>query len=211
MKTLIFSGGRPPSSSLLKSELKDSDMLIGVDSGGNFLRDQNIIPDYLVGDFDSINKDNLEYFKVNGCNIYEYPKDKDFTDTEIALELAFKLKSDTITFLGCTGSRIDHIMGNLGLLRKCMENEIFGAIKDDHNSIMITKTPIKISGKRGTIFSVQAYCNEINDLTIIGAKFPLNNHKLRMGDPITISNEFLDEDVEIRFSDGVIMIIYPKD
>ncbi|MGE5629362.1 MAG: thiamine diphosphokinase [Solirubrobacterales bacterium] len=211
MKTVILSGGKPPSLGLLKSELKECDILIGVDSGGNFLRDQGIIPDYLVGDFDSINKENIEYFKLNGSNIYEYPKDKDFTDTELALELAVKLRSDSIVFLGCTGSRIDHIMGNLGLLRKCIEKEIKGFIKDDHNFIMLSKKPLKLSGNKGKLFSVQAYCNEINNLTITGAKFPLHNHKLNLGDPITISNEFLEEYVHIDFSDGIIMIIYPRD
>jgi thiamine pyrophosphokinase len=211
MKAVIFSGGRAPSLSLLKLELEDADLLIGVDSGGNYLRDNDIIPDYLVGDFDSINPVTLEYFKNSSCTVHEYPRDKDFTDTELALELAVKLNSDTIAFLGCTGTRLDHVIGNLGLLRTCLEKDVNGYIKDDHNSIMLSKTPLKISGKKGSTFSVQAFCDTVNNLSIKGAKYPLYDHKLRIGDPLTISNEFLDEDVEIYFSDGLLMILYTKD
>mgnify|MGYP000910997978 CR=1 FL=1 len=211
MKAVIFSGGRAPSLSLVKSELEDADVLIAVDSGGNYLRDNGIIPDFLVGDFDSINPVTLEFFRNSSCKVHEYPKDKDFTDTELALELAVKLNSDTIIFLGCTGTRLDHVIGNLGLLRTCIEMEISGYIKDDHNIIMLSKAPLKLTGKRGSTFSVQAFCDTVNNLSIKGAKYPLYDHKLILGDPLTISNEFLDEEVEIYFTDGLLMVLYSRD
>lgn len=211
MKIVIFSGGKAPSLNLLKKEIKDADILIAVDSGGNFLRDNGITPNYLVGDFDSINRETLDFFKHSKSIICEYPKDKDFTDTELALELALKLKTDNITFLGCTGTRIDHIIGNIGLLRTCLENNVLGKIKDDNNTIFLSEKPIRISGKKGTNFSLQAFCSEVTNLTIKGAKYPLKNHKLKIGDPITISNEFLDQDVDILFTDGLLMILYSWD
>jgi len=211
MKTVIVSGGKAPSLNLLKNELKDAQTLIGVDSGGNYLKDCDIIPDFLVGDFDSINKTTLEYFKNSKCEVIEYPRDKDFTDTELALQLALELKSDAILLLGCTGTRIDHIIGNLGLLRACVEQGIQAFIKDDNNSIMLTDKPIKINAKPGTTFSLQAFSETVSNLTIKGSKFPLNNHELKIGDPLTISNQFLEEDVEIYFSQGLLMILYCRD
>jgi thiamine pyrophosphokinase len=211
MKTVIISGGKAPSLLLLKNELKDADILICADSGGNFLKDSDIIPDYLVGDFDSINDVTLEHFKNSGCKVLEYPKDKDFTDTELALELAVKVKSDSIVLLGCTGTRIDHMIGNLGLLRTCISEGIEAFIKDDNNSIMLADKSLKIKGKPGSTFSVQAFSEAVANLTIKGAKYTLDNHKLRIGDPRTISNQFLNEEVSLDFSSGLLMVLYCND
>jgi thiamine pyrophosphokinase len=211
MKTVIVSGGKAPSQDLLESELEDATALICVDSGGNCLKELGIEPDYLVGDFDSIKPEAFEYIKGTKCKIIEYPKDKDFTDTELALELAMRLDSNSIVFLGTTGTRLDHVMGNLGLLRVCVQNGIDAFIKDENNSIMMTNKPITLKAEPGTTFSIQAFSETVEDLTIRDARYPLTGYKLKIGDPLTISNRFLDKDVDIDFSSGLLMVMYSRD
>ena len=211
MKTVIVSGGSPPSFSLLQNELKSADTLICVDSGGDFLMKCNIVPDYLIGDFDSINTNSLEYFKDSKCKVMKYPKDKDFTDSQLALELALKLNSKSIILLGCTGTRIDHVLGNLGLLKTCLLKKVEAFIKDDNNTIMLTDKPIKIFGEPGSTFSVQAFSQAVTDLTIVGSKYPLKNHKLSLGDPLTISNQFLKNEVSVEFTSGLLMVLFSRD
>ncbi|MHC1721268.1 MAG: thiamine diphosphokinase [Clostridiaceae bacterium] len=211
MKTVILSGGKAPSLKLLESELRDASNLIGVDSGGNFLRESGIVPDYLVGDFDSIEIESLEYFKDTKCRILEYPKDKDFTDTELALELAVRLESNQIVFLGSTGTRLDHVLGNMGLLKTCVKNGIEAFIKDENNSIMMTDKPLTINAEPGTTFSLQAFSGAVENLTLSNARYPLNNYKLEIGDPLTISNKFLENTVDIMFTKGLLMIMYSRD
>jgi thiamine pyrophosphokinase len=211
MKTIILSGGKAPSRELLERELEDATALICVDSGGNCLWEMGIEPDYLVGDFDSIKQEAMDYIKRTKCRILEYPKDKDFTDTELALELAMRLDSNSIVFLGSTGTRLDHVMGNLGLLRACVQNGIDAYLKDDNNSITMTDKPLKLKAEPGTTFSLQAFSGTVENLTIRGARFPLNDYRLRTGDPLTISNRFLDEDVEVEFTDGLLMVMFSRD
>jgi len=211
MKTVIVSGGRAPSRELLEKELEDATALICVDSGGNCLMELGIEPDYLVGDFDSIRREALDYIRGTKCSILEYPKDKDFTDTELALELAMRLDSNSIVFLGSTGTRLDHVIGNLGLLRACVQNGIDAFLKDDNNSIMITDKPLTLKAEPGTTFSLQAFGGTVENLTIIGARFPLSGYRLEIGDPLTISNRFLDSDVEVEFTEGLLMVMYSRD
>lgn len=212
MKIVIVSGGKPPSYSLVTKELQDSSFLICADSGGNCLYKYNIIPDYLMGDFDSINEDAMSFFlKENKCNVERYPSDKDFTDTELVFNKALELGAKEIIFLGCTGTRIDHLMGNIGILIKCLDSNIKGCIKDDNNCIEITNKSVKIRENYGTTFSLQAYSNVVKNLTIKGAKYELVNYDLAVGDARTISNQFLYEEVEITFDEGVILIFYSKD
>lgn len=211
MKVIIISGGNPPSKELLTSEITEGAFLIAADSGANCLYDYNIEPDLLLGDFDSIDIEVLDYFKKCNCTIDIYPTEKDFTDTEIAVKKALFMKPNEIVFLGCTGSRVDHLLGNIGMLKICLENGVNAFIKDENNSIRLTNASTSLKGTVGQIFSVQSYGNEIIGLTIEGAKYPLNNYNLQIGESITISNEFARSEVKLKFKSGILLIILPLD
>ncbi|WP_138203306.1 thiamine diphosphokinase [Haloimpatiens lingqiaonensis] len=211
MNILIISGGTPPSRELLKKEVEKSDYIICADSGANCLYKNDICPDMLLGDFDSIKSETLEAFKKSNCKITTFPAEKDFTDSEMAIEEAINLGGDNLTFLGFTGTRIDHMLGNLGLLNKCLNKNVKAVMKDDNNEIYIYDKSFKIKGENKSIFSLQAYCDEVKNLTIQGGKYPLVNYNLKLGDSRTISNEFLNEEVSITFSSGKLLAILSKD
>ena len=63
MKALIVSGGEKPSQDLLKSLIKECDLIIGADKGCDSLFESGTIPKFIVGDFDSANIDNVNYLK----------------------------------------------------------------------------------------------------------------------------------------------------
>lgn len=212
MKVIIVSGGNCPSFSLLQSEFKKCDMLICADSGGDCLYSYRFMPDYLIGDMDSINEKALNFFlQSNTCRVEKYPKDKDFTDTQLALNKAISIGAHEIVLLGCTGSRLDHVLGNLGLLKTCLNHNIKAVIKDDNNEIFLTDKSIKLEGSCGKYFSVQAFETVIRNLSITGGKFDLSGYDLAPGDPLTISNEFTEETVHISFKNGLLLIMYCKD
>jgi len=211
MKIVIVSGGMPPSKVLLLKELQGSSYLVCADSGANCLFNYGVVPHYLMGDFDSINKDVYKYFLQKECNIETFKKDKDYTDTKLALLKAIELGASEIVFLGCTGNRIDHTLGNLGFLKECLKLNIKATLKDDKNSAEISDVPLTIQGKTGEYFSLLAYSDCVKDLTLRGGKFELIDYDLKIGDSLTISNEFLDNKVEINFTSGELLIIYSKD
>ncbi|MCH3964033.1 MAG: thiamine diphosphokinase [Clostridium sp.] len=211
MKVTIVSGGNAPSQALLENELSSSSFLICADGGGNCLYKYNIKPDYLMGDFDSISAEALKFFKSSGSVISEYPAKKNFTDTEAVFSKAVELNADEITFLGCTGSRLDHFMGSMGMLKKSLEHGIRAYIKDENNSIEILDKSSIIKGKRGELFSLYAYCDIVENLNIIGAKYKLNNYNLTLGDSRTVSNEFLDGEVSVSFKSGLILLFRSRD
>ncbi len=211
MKVIIISGGNPPSKELLIKEITEDSFLIGADSGANCLYCYNIKPDLLVGDFDSIDENVLDYFKKNNCIIDVYPTEKDFTDTEIAVRKAISMKPNEIVLLGCTGSRVDHLLGNIGMLKICLVNSINACIKDGNNNIRLIDSSTSLDGVVGETFSVQSYGDEIIGLTIEGAKYPLDNYNLKIGQSISISNEFAGPRVELKFKSGTLMIILASD
>ncbi|GAA0176945.1 thiamine diphosphokinase [Clostridium sediminicola] len=211
MRVTIVSGGFKPSRFLLKDQIKKSDVVICADSGANCFFEYKLTPNYLLGDFDSIEKNILDFFKNEKCIVEKFPPEKDFTDTELALSKAIELGAKEIVFLGCTGSRMDHFFGNLALLYKCMKNSIKASIKDDNNKIFLTCKNVSLSGNYGEYFSVMPFSEMVGNLSILGAKYELVDYDLKKGDALTVSNEFIDNTVTISFSSGILIVFYSQD
>lgn len=91
--------------------------LIGVDRGLCWLYENGIVPTQIVGDFDSIDPEVLAYYRSETeIPIREFKPEKDASDTEIGLRLALELGCDDIILLGATGTRVDHLWGNVQTL-----------------------------------------------------------------------------------------------
>lgn len=211
MKAVIVSGGTPPSKELLTQELADSSLLICADSGANCLYSYNAVPNILIGDFDSIDSKVFDHFIKSGCSVEKFSKEKDSTDSEICLDKAMEMGASEIVLLGSTGGRLDHTLGNIGLLKKGLQLNINMYLKDENNSVTMINRPYKITGKKGEYISFLAYSDLVEGLSIKGAKYPLENYNLALGDSLTVSNEFLKESIDIFFKRGILLIIKSKD
>lgn len=208
MKAIIVAGGTPPSKKLITKEITKDTIIIAADSGANCLWRYKITPNYLIGDFDSIDHKILNYWRYKNVTVESYPTDKDFTDTQLALKKALKLKVKKITFLGCLGgTRIDHLLGVIGLLTECANLNIDASLQDDYQTITLLKKSITVHGKVGQMFSLQAYGSTVKHLSISGSKYFLKNYSLKMGDALTLSNEFLNKKVRISFKSGRLLLI----
>ncbi len=209
-KVIIVSGGKKPSLSLYNSLYDTSCKIIAADSGAEFFKENGILPDVLLGDFDSIKEETLSYFEKK-IEVIRYDTVKDFTDTEAALEEALKDNPDEIVLLGCTGNRLDHFIGNLSLLEKAMRNGIKAYIMDDHNKIFMMDESGTIENDFGDYISFQAFRGPVRGFGVEGAKYPLRDYELVLGDSMNVSNEFMKKDITVTFSEGIMMVFMTKD
>lgn len=208
MKAIILAGGTPPSKKLLKKEITSKSTIIAADSGADCLWKYKITPDYLIGDFDSINNQALHFWIDKNIPIERHPQNKDMTDSQLALKKATALNIKEIVFLGCLGGkRVDHLLGAFGLLAECLDLSITAYLKDDYQNITLLNKPTIIHGKNKEIFSLQAYGEPVKNLSISGSKYELKSYELKMGDALTLSNEFQDQYVNIQFTDGRLILI----
>ncbi|MDR3119887.1 MAG: thiamine diphosphokinase [Clostridiales bacterium] len=91
-----------------------------------------LMPDLILGDFDSADAALLERYRSAGTPIESHPADKDFTDTELAVERAAAVGCKTILVLGALGARIDHTAANLQLLYKYAMRGVRVALADEY-------------------------------------------------------------------------------
>lgn len=212
MKALIVSGGEKPSQDLLESLIKECDVIIGADKGCDSLFESSTVPKYIVGDFDSANIDKVNYLKEQGAIKIEFNEEKDFTDSESALNIAIDEGADEIILLGVTGTRLDHTFGNIGLLLRALNKGIKATIINENNKILLIKNNISIERDiRYKYISFLAYGDAVKELTLQNAKYNLENYELLIGDTRTVSNEFIDSSINVKFKEGILLVIYSRD
>lgn len=214
-RTVIVSGGLLEDEfalPILRSE--ETEFVIGVDKGLEFLHRHEIKPDYIVGDFDSVSKELVNYYreKVN-VPIREFNPVKDASDTELALRLCIGLNRKEIWILGGTGNRIDHLWANVQCLQIALEAGADARIVDRHNQIRLIDREITLKKKEafGPYFSLFPLELPVDELTIRGAKYPLKNHFLKPTDSLCVSNEFEEEEVTISFVYGKVILMETRD
>lgn len=212
MRAIIVSGGTPPSEKLLKSYLREDDIIIGVDSGCNTLYKLNIMPNLILGDFDSIDKNVLNYFLSKEINLERYSSHKDYSDTHLAYRRAKEIYNvSEILMFGVTGTRLDHTLGNIGLLSNGLKDNINIQIIDEHNRMFIVDKSSVIKKEEGSYVSFHALSEVVKNFTIRGGKYDLTDYNMKLLEPRAICNEFLDGDINITFSEGIILIMYTRD
>lgn len=211
LKVVIVSGGNEPSEKLLRSYLKDADFLIAADKGIECLYNYNIIPNLLLGDFDSAKKEVLSYMQAQVKETLEFPPEKDYTDTEIALIEAINRGGNKIYLFGALGSRMDHTLGNVGLLLKAKRSGAILEIIDDNNRLYLAKKNMTLLGKPGDNISFHALSDTVINLWIKGAKYKLEGYDMNLLDPRAICNEFIDGPVELSYEEGELLILHSID
>lgn len=214
-KTVIISGGTIDEGFVEKVLAENPEAyIIGVDKGLEYLYNHQIEPQYIVGDFDSIDSKVIDYYS-NETNIpiREYNPVKDATDTEIALRLGITLGSKEMLLLGATGGRIDHLWANIQTLSVACDAGVRAYILDPRNKIWVTNRScvLKKSEAYGNYLSVFSMEGEIYDFNLTGTKWPLSHHDLMPCDSLTVSNQFEAEEVKIDFGNGRIVIMETRD
>jgi thiamine pyrophosphokinase len=209
-RIVIVTGGTL--GSWVKQELRQDDLLVGSDKGAYFLLENGFTPDLAVGDFDSVTAEELTYIRSASklflpCD----PVDKDYTDTELAFNWALQQQPAEIVLLGALGTRFDHSLANVHLLRKGLETGTRCKIVDDHNEIILLNQTTAIYKGSYTHISLLPLSIEVTGITLTGFQYPLQSATLRIGQSLGISNILLQEKGLIEIDSGYLLVIQSKD
>lgn len=213
MVTLIISGGEIEEN-LLKSFIQRQkiDNIIVADRGLEILNKINLTPNYIIGDFDSVNENILNEYTEKNIEIVKLNPEKDYTDTHMALKLAIKLKSSQVYILGALGKRMDHAIANIHILKEALDNNIECKIIDKNNEIeLITSGTNEIKNSEYKYVSLIPLTTEVTGITLKGFKYLLDNATLEIGHSIGVSNEIISDKAEIIIKTGFLIMIKSKD
>ena len=188
--------------------------IIAGDRGLEALYQLKIIPNHVVGDFDSVSPEILKFYKKQSQIIFHtYHAEKDNTDTDIALQLAIKLKSSRITIMGALGRRMDHAIANIHILKDALEANIPCQMIDEHNRIYLINKEMTLEKDKvyGKYVSLIPLTSTVEGLTLTGFKYPLNHYTLPIGTSLGISNEIITDIAHIEMKKGILIVIESRD
>lgn len=183
------------------------DYVICADRGVCHARVLGIIPDLIVGDFDSTSKEDLEYFKEKGIEIETFDPHKNETDTELAILRAMEKGATEVVIYGGLGSRLDHSLANVHLLYKLLKANIKGKLMNPNNIVYLAQNYMKVSGEKGDLLSLIPFAGRVTGVTTKNLEYPLKDAIIDIGTSLGVSNVFLEEDVEIWMEKGLLIII----
>lgn len=217
-ETLIISGGSLDidfACNYLKNH--SFEHIIAVDGGLESAMKMNLVPGYIVGDFDTVSKDILDSYRTNPNILFrQFNPEKDFTDTHSAINLAIELGTLSITILGGIGTRMDHSLANIQLLQMPLEQGIDAVIINSHNRIRllgVKRKEIELKKSEYKYVSIIPMSECITGLTLTGMKYPLRNYEMYIEEAISlgVSNEIIEEPAVVKLKSGKIVLIESRD
>lgn len=215
MKFLIVSGGSLNKEFVTKVVGQGRyDRILAADSGMNALYAAAVTPDIIIGDFDSADEKILAFFQQNkAIDFCTLNPEKDDTDTEFAIRESIRRGADSITIIGGTGTRLDHVLGNISLLGIGLEEGVRMELLDAHNRICMIDHSVTLKKKEqyGNYLSLIPYNGKVTGVTLKGLKYPLHDYTMGGFNSLGISNEIVDDEASIELTSGQLLVIESRD
>lgn len=211
-RAIVFAGAQIQEYSFCKRYIKPGDTVICCDSGLTHAKALGLLPNYIVGDFDSVPPALLAEYENTGIPFEKHPAQKDETDMELGLDLAVKLGIDDIIIIGGIGNRFDHTLANAHLLLRLLKKGVRGRLVDEKNCVELIDRPMKVYGKPGDLVSTIPLSMEVTGITLKGFQYPLTDKTLTIDDDIVaVSNVLMEQEGEIELTSGYLFVILARD
>ena len=239
--TMIVSGGDIQSDfalCFLKKNIekagRENIRLIAADRGLEFFLDYLILPDVVIGDFDSLSEDGKNFLEMQNedipyggmlewklqkgegkvVEVVRLRPEKDDSDTQSAMNYAIQNGAKEIVILGVTGNRVDHLMANFGLLILAQKQDTEVALADRYNYMKLipSGTILKKAEQFGKYVSFFPLGGDVTGLILEGFKYPLDKYHLTTADSgLTVSNEISEEYAKVTYESGTLLMIMARD
>lgn len=208
MKCVILANGDYGDVDSCKWLLNEADIILCADGGANYAYQMDATPAYIVGDMDSILPQVMDFYKEQGVEFRRYPQRKDFTDTQLILNLIEELDADEIVFLGSLGKRLDHTLANIYCgAELALKGKKVWHYTSSYSAYLVSNE-ITISGKVGDMVSVLALSEQAQGVYEQGFEYPLKNVTLEKWNPYAISNVLAKNEGVIKVGKGLLLVIH---
>jgi thiamine pyrophosphokinase len=208
-KIIIVSGGRLVDPVFFHKKFAQAGNLLVIccDGGARNFQYLGIKPDVIIGDMDSIDPALLASYSAQGIKILKCSANKDFTDTELALDYALNLNPEEIFIWGALGGRVDHTLANVFLLCKGQEKGINTYLVDEYGEAFVLDKKAVFINETGKTVSLLALSPRVTGITLTGFLYPLEKGTLKMGETRGISNIINEDRAGISVRSGKLLVI----
>ena len=181
--------------------------LVCADGGARHLETLGLAPQMIIGDLDSIPSATLEHFTAGGSRISRYPREKQKTDTQLALEYAWQLFPREVRIYGGMGGRIDHTLANISLLAAGVDKGVTTKLVDEWCEVSVITGRTTIEGKAGQTVSFFPFASPASGIDLEGFVYPLAGGRMEAGAPYGISNLLTADRAGVSVAAGRLLMV----
>ena len=185
-------------------EKNNGDLIIAADGGCVYLKKAGIVPDIIIGDFDSLG------YVPKGNEVIKLNPVKDITDMDAAVQEGLKRGYTEFHLYGACGGRVDHTLANIQLVASLAQKNIKACIHGDTIITAVCNGEITFDKDYNGFISVFSHSDKSVGVSIQGLKYTLDNAKLSNVFPLGVSNEFVGTESKITVENGTLLIVYPE-
>lgn len=201
-RCVIVGGAKIGRYDMLREQLREGDFYIFCDSGLYHQEMLGVEPDLIVGDFDSHENPHADVETI------VLPREKDDTDTVFAVKEALHRGFDDFLLLGVVGGRLDHTLGNVSILLMLDSAGKRARILDDYSEMEIVSRETAYVEDCFLYFSLLNISGITRNVTIRGAKYPLEGAEITSDYQYGISNEVLPgRTAEVSIGEGRALLV----
>jgi thiamine pyrophosphokinase len=206
MRIIIFANGDLPNPVKARALVKPDDFIIAADGGTRHALALGLTPNVIVGDMDSLPAD-FDHSTFNG-EIVLFPKDKNKTDLELAIDHALTLNPDQIFILAALGGRIDQTLANIALLADPRHSAFDVRLADGVEEVFFCRDQVKVEGRSGDIVSLVPWQGEVTGVFTENLRWHLHHETLFPDKTRGISNEMTSDTATVSIKSGLLLIIH---
>lgn len=178
------------------------------------LRKMGIVPDVLMGDFDSLDQSSVRDAERAGVLVLRFPIEKDKTDTELALDFLLEQGFKEARLVGALGGpRLDHELSNIFLLEKYIKQGLRVTIVDPDVFITVLAGHdprwrwVDVPGGMGDWVSLFPVTELVTGVTLRDLKFPLRDATLHRGSTLSVSNQVSGPHPRVELKEGTLLLV----
>lgn len=205
---LFVTGGRAPSVDWFR-KVSSGRKIFCVDKGIELCRACELVPSFLIGDFDSAGNDSVAWARANGVPVEQYPADKDLTDTQLALRRAADLFGEHVALVtGCFGGRFDH-MFSTAFTCAAIERRI--VLADEREIIFFVKGGESVDVKffsKPLALSLLPVSSTCAGVTIKNVRWELDGATLTQALPCAVSNRVAGDKISVGVESGTLAVYF---
>jgi len=190
-------------------QFDDNALIICADGGAKHALGLGIPPDIVIGDLDSIDARTLSILETQSVKIIRHPREKDETDSQLAVQYAVDHGYNDLVIVGLLGDRIDHLSANLMYLCDLSKNHTITVIEGQQETRFV-HDHLSIFGTKGDEVSLIPFKNDVSGIVTEGLAYQLKDETLPFGATRGVSNVMTASRAEMHIRNGVLMVVHRK-
>jgi thiamine pyrophosphokinase len=209
-RIIIFANGELPDLSKAHQLLRPDDTIICADGGTRHALGLGVQPNLIVGDMDSAEKTQLQELQNKGVAVELFPRDKNETDLELAIDRALELKPEHILIIAALGGRLDQTLANITLLADPRLAGFDVRLDDGVEEIFLCRDQAQVQGRSGDLVSLIPWQGAVSEVQTKDLKYPLRRETLYPDRTRGVSNEMLGSTASISIGSGLLLVVHRR-